>query len=180
MNTNHIALYWDFENIHASLFESARTFGRYAEKKRTQQPDLVNIQAIVEFARSIGNLAINRAYGDWDYMGSYRHSLNLAGVDLIQLFSKGANGKNGADIRLALDVIEDIYRFQQLSHIIVVSGDSDFLSLAQKSKQLNRQIIGIGARESTNQIWAKNCNQFQYYNELPGLRPSSGDRGGGN
>jgi uncharacterized LabA/DUF88 family protein len=113
-------------------------------------------------------------------MGSYRHSLNLAGVDLIQLFSKGANGKNGADIRLALDVIEDIYRFQQLSHIIVVSGDSDFLSLAQKSKQLNRQIFGIGARESTNQIWAKNCNQFQYYNELPGLRPSSGDRGGGN
>lgn len=69
-STNHVALYWDFENIHASLFESAKTFGRYAEKKRTQQPEIVNIQAVVEYAGSIRNLAINRSYGDWDYMGS--------------------------------------------------------------------------------------------------------------
>src|SRR5205085_4114475 len=85
------------------------------------------------------------------------------------MYPRGMNAKNGADIRLALDALEDINRFSYLTHIIVVGGDSDFISLAQKVKQANLTIIGIGVQESTNQFWVQCCNEFKYYKTLLGI-----------
>ena len=107
-----VALYWDFENLHASLCE-ARQEGSYSKQDnrfKVQEP-LVDIAAVMALAASLGPMAINRAYGNWQYFGRYRDALLQGAVELIQLFPPGGSAKNGADIRLCLDAMEDIGRF---------------------------------------------------------------------
>ena len=163
-----VALYWDFENLHASLSDSRLGEGSYNKpdgRFKAQEP-LIDVQAIVELAASFGPIAINRAYCNWQYFGRYRDALLQGAVELIQLFSPGASAKNGADIKLCLDAVEDIGRFAHIRTIIIVSGDSDFMPVSQKIKAAGRTLIGIGARKSTNRHWAKSCNGFRYYESL--------------
>ena len=162
-----VALYWDFENLHASLCE-ARQEGAYSKQDnrfKVQEP-LIDVQAVVELAASFGPVAINRAYCNWQFFGRYRDALLQGAVELIQLFPPGGSAKNGADIKLCLDATEDIGRFGHIGTVIIVGGDSDFMPVSQKIKAAGRTLIGIGARNSTNRHWAKSCHEFRYYENL--------------
>jgi hypothetical protein len=176
------ALYWDFENLHAALVEERAGEGAYAKpdaRFRVQEP-LVDVQAIVDYAATLGPLAINRAYANWQYFGRYRDALLQGAIDLVQMFPPGAAAKNGADIRLCLDASEDAARFAHIGTVIVVGGDSDFMPLAVKLKAAGLTVIGIGARANTNRHWARSCHEFRYYDtlvaggsiELPGASPA--------
>jgi len=168
MGKDTVAVYWDFENIHASLYDSAHSSGGYGRtQNRSKQQDLlVDVQALYDFATTYGNVAINKAYCNWQWFPKYRHSLLKCAVELIQIFPPGASAKNGADIKLSLDAIEDILRFPHISSIIVIGGDSDFIPLAQKIKAAGKDLIGIGCKSSTNQHWANSCSDFKYYEAL--------------
>lgn len=167
---NAVAIYWDFENLHAALYEREwANSKKYGDNRYTQQEALVNIKAVMDYAASIGDVAINRAYNNWQWYARYRDAFNNSGIDLIQIYPKGASAKNGSDIRLALDVLEDVFRYPKLTHIIIVSSDSDFVSLAQKLKQSGLTVIGIGVHQATNRYWAQNCDEFRYYDTLLGL-----------
>ena len=174
MTKNHnpenrsVALYWDFENLHASLSEAVYGEGSYgkADGRFKAQEPFVDVQAIVELASSFGPIAINRAYCNWQWFGRYRDGLLQGAVELIQLFSPGPNAKNGADIKLCLDAVEDINRFDHIGTVVIVGGDSDFMPLAQKIKAAGRTLVGIGTRKSTNRHWAKSCHEFRYYENL--------------
>ena len=162
-----VALYWDFENLHASLCD-ARQEGAYSKQDnrfKVQEP-LVDIQAVVELASSFGPIAINRAYCNWQYFGRYRDALLQSAVELIQLFPPGGSAKNGADIKLCLDAMEDIGRFGHIGTVIIIGGDSDFMPVSQKIKAAGRTLIGVGTRKSTNRHWAKSCHEFRYYENL--------------
>ena len=166
-NQFSVALYWDFENLHASLCE-ARQEGGYASQDkrfRVQEP-LIDIQRVIDLAASFGPVAINRAYCNWQYFSRYRDALLQGAVELIQLFPPGGAAKNGADIRLCLDAMEDIGRFDHIGTVVVVSGDSDFMPLAQKVKAAGRRLIGIGCEQNTNRHWARSCSEFRYYDSL--------------
>ena len=174
-----VALYWDFENLHASLCE-ARQEGAYSKQDnrfRVQEP-LIDIQAVVELAASFGPIAVNRAYCNWQYFSRYRDALLQCAVELIQLFPPGGSAKNGADIRLCLDAMEDMGRFAHIGTVIIVGGDSDFMPVSQKVKAAGRSLVGIGTRASTNRHWAKSCHEFRYYDSLvevpqaPGALPA--------
>jgi uncharacterized LabA/DUF88 family protein len=176
-NAKSVALYWDFENLHASLVEARMGEGAYNKpdgRFKSQEP-LIEIQAIVELASSFGPIAINRAYCNWQYFGRYRDALLQGAVELIQLFSPGASAKNGADIKLCLDAVEDVGRFGHIETVVIVGGDSDFMPLSQKIKAAGRTLIGVGTRKSTNRHWAKSCHEFRYYeNVLEALSPEMG------
>lgn len=170
LTSNTVAVYWDFENLHAALYEREWMGSRsYFDQRYTQQDVLINIKAVMDYASSIGDIAINRAYNNWRFFSRYQDSLNTAGIDLLQIFPKGARAKNGADIRLALDALEDVFRYPKLTHVIIISSDSDFISLAQKLKQAGLTVIGIGVQQATNVFWAHNCDEFRYYDTLLGL-----------
>jgi hypothetical protein len=163
-----VALYWDFENLHASLHEERFGEGAYAKpdnRFKVQEP-LVDVQAIVELAASFGPIAINRAYCNWQYFGRYRDALLQAAVELIQLFPPGGTAKNGADIKLCLDAVEDVGRFAHIGTVVVVGGDSDYMPVAQKIKAAGRTLVGLATRKSTNRHWAKSCHEFRYYDSL--------------
>lgn len=166
-----VALYWDFENIHAGLCEE-REPGAYARgdyRFKPQEP-LVNVQAVVELAASFGPIAINRAYCNWQFFGRYRDALLQNAVELIQLFPPGGAAKNGADIKLCLDATEDIGRFGHIGTVIVVGGDSDFMPVSQKIKAAGRVLVGVGMRKATNRHWAKSCHEFRYYETIVEVR----------
>ncbi len=163
-----VAIYWDFENLQAGLVEARLGEGAYAKpdtRFKPQEP-LIDVQAITEMAASFGPVAINRAYCNWQFFGRYRDALLQNGVELIQLFPPGASAKNGADIKLCLDVADDIHRFAHIETFIIVGGDSDFMPLAQRIKAMGRTLIGVGTRKNTNRHWAKSCHEFRYYESL--------------
>ena len=168
-----MALYWDFENLHASLWETRQgePYARNDNRFKVQEP-LVDVQAVVDMAAGLGPLAINRAYCNWQYFGRYRDALLQAGMDLVQLFPPGGTAKNGADIRLCLDAMEDLVRYPRIHTVVIVGGDSDFMPLVQKLKAHGARVVGVGDRRSTNRHWAASCHDFRYYETLaPGPAP---------
>ena len=161
-----VAIYWDFENLHAVLTDQEFGFDFYREHRMSVQAPVADVVPVVDYAASLGDVIINRAYGNWQFFSRYRDALNGAGIDLIQMFPRGANMKNSADIRMALDALDDLHRHPHLTHIVVVSSDSDFISLAQKVKQAGKFIAGVGVEHNANRFWIASCNEFRFYSSL--------------
>lgn len=171
-----VALYLDFENLHISVYEHEHGQGSYQYVRGKVQDPVVQLGAIMDHVATIGDVVINKAYANWQWFGQYRHDLNEYGINLIQLFPIG--GKNGADIRLSLDAMEDIQHYAHITHVVLVSSDRDFMSLAQKIKQSGRTIIGIGVEENVNPFWVKACNEFKFYESLSARRRPAGSAPG--
>jgi hypothetical protein len=114
---------------------------------------------------------LTRAYADWssEVNANYRGQLVGRAVDLVQLFPAAAYGKNGADIRLAVDAVEDMFRLPDLTHVVIVGGDSDYIALAQRCKRLGRYVVGIGVAGSSSRSLAAACDEFVNYDALPGV-----------
>lgn len=156
-----LAIYWDWENIHWSLLHESGP----AEKQRyTVQDPIINVDPVVDYAHSKGIIAIHRAYGNWNYMQKYANMLSDHAIELVQIF--GRFGKNGADIRLSLDALEDFGRHKQITHVLVVGGDSDYIGLAQKARRYGLTVLGIGTQASSAAGWVAACDEFRIYQTL--------------
>ena len=187
-NDARVGLYIDFDNIVISRYQQLhgrnafqrdgiRNFDRSSSDAdpvvaTRLNAATVDFNAIIDFAASFGTLVVNRAYADWSVPvnASYQRQLMSRAVDLTQLFTTTTRGtKNGADIRLAVDVVEDLFRLPDLTHVIIIAGDSDYIALAQKSKRLGRFVVGIGVAGSTSTSLAAACDEFEDYDSLPGI-----------
>src|SRR3954452_15318177 len=131
----------------------------------------VDVGAIIDFASSFGTLVLTKAYADWssDVNADYRGQLVGRAVDLVQLFPAAAYAKNGADIRLAVDAVEEMFRLPDLTHVVIVAGDSDYIALAQRCKRLGRYVVGIGITGSISRSLTAACDDFVTYDALPGV-----------
>lgn len=170
-----VAVYWDFENLHAVLTDQHSGQDFYREHRMSVQAPVVDVSAVLDYAASLGDVIIHRAYANWQFFSRYRDALNGAGIDLIQMFPRGANMKNSADIRMALDALSDLHAHPYLTHVVVVSSDSDFISLAQKVKQAGKFIAGVGVEKNSNRFWIASCNEFKFYSALVKLNETSSD-----
>ncbi|GFG72211.1 NYN domain-containing protein [Mycolicibacter senuensis] len=174
-----VAVYLDFDNIVISRYDQVNgrsSFQKDKAKGLAKHPDrlaraTVDVGAIIDFASSFGTLVLTRAYADWsaEVNTGYRQQLVARAVDLVQLFPAAAYGKNGADIRLAVDAVEDMFRLPDLTHVVIVAGDSDYIPLAQRCKRLGRYVVGIGVAGSTSRALAAACDDFVSYDALPGV-----------
>jgi len=90
---------------------------------------------------------------------------------LVQLFPAAAYGKNGADIRLAVDAIEDMFRLPDLTHIVIVAGDSDYIALAQRAKRLGRYVVAVGCCGVDEQVAGRGVRPMLSYDALAGVAP---------
>ncbi|HEV7421626.1 MAG TPA: NYN domain-containing protein [Mycobacterium sp.] len=172
-----VAVYLDFDNIVISRYDQVNGRNSFQrDKAGGLEPDrlarsTVDVGAIIDFASSFGTLVLTRAYADWsaDLNAAYRGQLVGRAVDLVQLFPAAAYGKNGADIRLAVDTVEDMFRLPDLTHVVIVAGDSDYIALAQRCKRLGRYVVGIGVAGSSSRSLAAACDDFVIYDALPGV-----------
>lgn len=172
-----VAVYLDFDNIVISRYDQVNGRNSFQKDKAKGLEDdkltkaTVDLGAILDFASSFGTLVLTRAYADWsaDLNAGYREQLVGRAVDLVQLFPAAAYGKNGADIRLAVDTVEDMFRLPDLTHVVIVAGDSDYIPLAQRCKRLGRYVVGIGVAGSSSRVLAAACDEFVVYDSLPGV-----------
>ncbi|SIO06756.1 NYN domain-containing protein [Agromyces cerinus] len=181
-----VALYFDFDNIVISRYDQlhgdpgSRRVSAYRKDTSTSKAPAagsetakklaeatVDVDAVLDFAATFGTIAIARAYADWStpVNASYRGQLIDRAVDLVQLFPLSAT-KNGADIRLAVDAVEDMFRIDDLTHIVIVAGDSDYVALAQKAKRLGRYVVGIGVAGGTSRALTAACDEYADYDTL--------------
>jgi hypothetical protein len=172
-----VAVYLDFDNIVISRYDQVNGRNSFQrDKAKGLESDrlgraTVDVGAVIDFASSFGTLVLTRAYADWsaDVNAGYRGQLVGRAVDLVQLFPAAAYGKNGADIRLAVDAVEDMFRLPDLTHVVIVAGDSDYIALAQRCKRLGRYVVGIGVAGSSSRSLAAACDEFVTYDALPGV-----------
>lgn len=179
-----VAVYLDFDNIVMSWYD--RVHGRQAYSRDRlrimedpTEPEIaerlakatVDVGAVIDYAASFGALMLTRAYADWSspVNAIYRSQLVARAVDLVQLFPAAAYAKNGADIRLAVDTVEDLYLMPDLTHVVIVAGDSDYVPLAQRCRRLGRYVIAMGVAGSTAKSLAAACDEFESYENLPGV-----------
>ncbi len=198
-----VAVYIDFDNIVISRYDQVHGRGQFQRDKvrgfnrsdRPADPDVadrlrratVDVGAVIDFASSFGTLVLTRAYADWSapVNADYRGQLVSRAVDLVQLFPTAAYSKNGADIRLAVDAVEDMFRLPDLTHMVIVAGDSDYIALAQRCRRLGRYVVGVGVAGSTSRSLAAACDEFVTYDGLAGITlsdatpPSAGPASGG-
>lgn len=177
--TPRVAVYLDFDNIVISrydqvhgrnAFQKDKTAGFHKQPGRLTEAT-VDVGAIIDFASSFGTLVLTKAYADWsaDVNADYRGQLVGRAVDLVQLFPAAAYAKNGADIRLAVDAVEDMFRLPDLTHVVIVAGDSDYIALAQRCRRLGRYVVGIGITGSISKSLTAACDEFVTYDALPGV-----------
>ncbi|MGB8207580.1 MAG: NYN domain-containing protein [Mycobacterium sp.] len=179
LGEGRVAVYLDFDNIVISRYDQvngrssfqkdkAKGLDKYADRLARAT---VDVGAIIDFASSFGTLVLTRAYADWsaDVNTGYREQLVARAVDLVQLFPAAAYGKNGADIRLAVDTVEDMFRLPDLTHVVIAAGDSDYIPLAQRCKRLGRYVVGVGVAGSSSRALAAACDEFLVYDALPGV-----------
>ena len=179
-----VAVYLDFDNIVMSWYDRVHGKNSYARDRQkiatdATDPEIaerlaaatIDVGAIIDYATSFGTLVLTRAYADWSapVNAVYRSQLVARAVDLVQLFPAAAYAKNGADIRLAVDAVEDMFRLPDLTHVVIVAGDSDYVPLAQRCKRLGRYVVGVGVAGSTAKSLAAACDQFDSYDALPGV-----------
>ena len=179
-----MAVYLDFDNIVISWYDRVHgrnSYGRDRQRiiETPEDPEIaerltaatIDVGAIIDYAASFGTLVLTRAYADWSspVNAVYRTQLVARAVDLVQLFPAAAYAKNGADIRLAVDAVEDMFRLPDLTHVVIVAGDSDYVPLAQRCRRLGRYVVGVGVAGSTAKSLAAACDEFEAYDSLPGV-----------
>jgi NYN domain/OST-HTH/LOTUS domain len=185
-----VAVYIDFDNIVISRYDQVHGRGQFQRDKvrafdradKAADPDVaeklrratVDVGAMIDFASSFGTLVLTRAYADWSdpVNADYRGQLVSRAVDLVQLFPTAAYAKNGADIRLAVDAVEDMFRLPDLTHVVIVAGDSDYVPLAQRCRRLGRYVVAVGVAGSTSKALAAACDELVTYDALPGITPA--------
>lgn len=153
-----VAIYIDFDNV---------VISRASQAKSTGVASKVAIDVLLDFATRYGRLTISRAYADWSVKtnADYKDQLVARAVELVQLFP-AAKTKNGADIRMAVDAIEDLYLHEDLTHVVIAAGDSDFVPLAQRARRLGRVVLGVGVAGSISKSLASACDVYVDYDEL--------------
>jgi uncharacterized protein (TIGR00288 family) len=151
-NSRHLlGVFLDFENLALGFrdgntkFDIARVLDRLVEK---------------------GNIVVKRAYADWRRFSEYANGLQEAAFELLQIPARRLTGKNSADMRLCVDIMDLCYSKAHIDTFVVVSGDSDFSPLVSKLKENGKTVIGLGMKDSTSILLRDNCDEFIYYEDL--------------
>ncbi len=144
-NSDQLAIYIDFENL--ALWAQAENFS-------------FQLGDLIKYFKNRGEIAIKRAYANWRYFDDYKFDMTMNAIDLAQVYSVG-QGKNRADIRIALDAIEAAFIHDHIHTFVIVSGDSDFGPLANKLKTYGKRVVGVGPPgERSHKLFIRACDEF--------------------
>lgn len=159
MEGTSVAVYLDFEN----LAISADTV--YPSKRKP-----LLIEPILDYASSKGVICLKKAYADWskDMFSQYQTRLMEQGFDLVHLPETNSQGKNGSDVRLAIDVMDYLGLYTDVSTFLIGSGDTDFIPLIQRLRARGKKVIVLGFEHSVGKLVKRNSGEFKSLEELIG------------
>ncbi len=124
------------------------------------------VNEIFDELAKIGEVTMNKAYHDWSNKQSENWSklLSELAIEPIQVFSN-ITGKNSADIKMAIDVINTTHQ-SNIDIIVLVSSDSDFRTLAIDIKTKGIDSIGFGEEKTPTSL----RKAFTTFYELPRIK----------
>ena len=147
-----MALFCDFENVALGV--------------RDAQFEKFDIKPILERLLLKGSIVVKKAYCDWDRYKGFKATMHEANFELIEIPHVRQSGKNSADIRLVVDALDLCYTKSHVNTFVIISGDSDFSPLVSKLRENNKQVIGVGVKQSTSDLLIANCDEFIFYDDL--------------
>jgi uncharacterized protein (TIGR00288 family) len=156
-----IALFIDFENLALGIKQAPG----HAFK----------IQLVLERLLEKGRIVVKKAYCDWTRYREYRQQFHEAAIELIEIPKRTLSGKNSADIRMVVDVMDLAAAKEHIDTFGLVTGDSDFSPLVSKLKENNKEVIGCGIKAASSELLIENCDEFIFYDDLLRLSQQSKD-----
>jgi len=152
VETHNMAVFCDFENVALGVQDA-----RYAE---------FDINKVLEKLLLKGSIVVKKAYCDWERYKKFKAAMHEAAFELIEIPHVRQSGKNSADIRMVVDALDLCYTKLHVDTFVIVSGDSDFSPLVSKLRENNKNVIGIGVKNSSSDLLIANCDEFIYYDNL--------------
>jgi uncharacterized protein (TIGR00288 family) len=152
IETPNMAIFCDFENIALGVRDA-----RYAK---------FDINKVLEKLLLKGSIVVKKAYCDWERYKEFKAAMHEAAFELIEIPHVRQSGKNSADIRMVVDALDLCYTKSHVDTFVIVSGDSDFSPLVSKLRENDKNVIGVGVKNSTSDLLMANCDEFIYYDNL--------------
>jgi uncharacterized protein (TIGR00288 family) len=150
--TRNMALFCDFENIALGVREA-----KYAQ---------FDIARVLQRLLLKGSIVVKKAYCDWERYKEFKAAMHSAAFELIEIPHVRMSGKNSADIRMVVDALDLCYTKSHVDTFVVISGDSDFSPLVSKLRENDKEVIGVGVKNSSSDLLISNCDEFIYYDDL--------------
>jgi uncharacterized protein (TIGR00288 family) len=148
----NIAVFADYENVALGV--------------RDAKYPSFDIELVLKRLLDKGNVVVKKAYCDWERYRTAVRGLHEAAFELIEIPHVSYSGKNSADIRLVVDALDLCYTKSHVDVFVIISGDSDFSPLVSKLRENNKQVIGLGVKNSSSHLLIDNCDEFIYYDDL--------------
>lgn len=128
-----------------------------------------SVQKVFERLYLKGHIVVKKAYCDFLRYKEFKRDLHDSAFELIDIPHLRQSGKNSADIRMVVDALDLCYTKSHLDTFVIISGDSDFSPLVSKLRENAKTVIGVGVKNSSSDLFIKNCDEFIYYDDL--VRP---------
>ena len=117
-------------------------------------------RAVFEAVAELGEATVRRIYGDFSNGRLASWDVAVRSFAIAQLQQPAhVRGKNAADIALAIDAMDLMYR-ERLDGFCLVSGDSDFTRLAQRLREGGFAVYGFGECK-TPRAFRSACHRFE-------------------
>jgi uncharacterized LabA/DUF88 family protein len=150
--TQNMAVFCDFENVALGVRDA-----KYSQFK---------INKVLERLLLKGSIIVKKAYCDWDRYKDYKPVMHEASFELIEIPHIRQSGKNSADIHMVVDALDLCYTKSHIDTFVIISGDSDFSPLVSKLRENNKEVIGIGVKNSSSDLLVANCDEFIFYDDI--------------
>ena len=147
-----MAVFCDFENVALGV--------------RDANYEKFDIKLVLERLLLKGSIVVKKAYCDWERYKGFKATMHEANFELIEIPHVRQSGKNSADIRLVVDALDLCYTKSHVNTFVIISGDSDFSPLVSKLRENNKQVIGVGVKQSTSDLLVAGCDEFIFYDDL--------------
>ena len=157
-----IAIFWDYENVRIP----------------TQGTSAPLAELLVDYAKSLGHPCLKIVYANWSGRqpsNSMRRGSSMSKEEVVvkALYSLGfepiyvSMGKaNSSDVKLAVDCLNSVHREPSLEHIIIVTGDKDFIPLVNALKDMGKTVTIIGHADKVSEHLMLSADEFVSVREL--------------
>lgn len=154
MSESQIAVLIDFENV-----------------------GLNSIQGLFDQLSDLGRVIVKRAYADWSSAGKQRDQVLELGIEAVHHFHAAKVAKNSSDISLAIDAVDLLYR-SPVDTFVIVSADSDFVTLVSKLRSAGKTVIGAGRRDVVSTTLVRACDRYIYLESPSKVRAAAAKASG--
>jgi uncharacterized protein (TIGR00288 family) len=157
-NNEDAVVFFDFENIVYSL--------------RNRLGENPNFEVLMDKCQEYGRIVLARAYADWSRHNTVIAPLQASGFDPVFVptyfyESKEQKArKNAVDIHIAIEAVEVMYSQPHINTFILITGDKDFIPLANALRRNGKTVIAIGVQGTTSPYMEQATDEFAFYHQL--------------